>query len=205
MKAVGRLLLTYFAGSGAAKWLTISGLVLMLASVYVAVYLPRSEQMLALAMPGLIVFFLGTAPMPLIVGRLAAGHMGCVLPGLRIKLLASAVITVLLVALPVGLLTPLAFVAGMSADVARLRADPVLFEYTLGLAIFTYSAACVAFTWIYIIIWFIGSERGFAGFAKVLAITLLLSALPFSARGHMDHMLLANVLQLALLLVIFGS
>ena len=155
MKAVGRLILTYFLGSTASKWLTGGGLVLMLGSLYALLYLPQTQSMTALAWPGVFAFFFGTSLMPLTLGRLAQSHAACVLPGARVKLLISAVLTVLLVTLPLGLMTPLIYIAGMSANVSDLFDNPWLLGYTLRMAMFTYTSACIAATWLYVFMWFI--------------------------------------------------
>ena len=174
MKAIGRLLLVYFAGSRVTKWLTICGLLLLLASLYVVLYTPQTEHMLAPAVAGLIVLFCGTSLMPLTLARLAGSHAACILPGARIKLLLSAILAVLLVTLPAALIAPLAFVAGMSADVSQLFADPNLLNYTLVMAVITYTSACIAAFWLYVLIWVIGNDRSVNGVAKALLIFLVL-------------------------------
>lgn len=205
MKAVARLLLTYFTGSTATKWLTISGVLLMLASLYVVLYLPQTEHMLALAMPGFISFFLGSSLMPLTFGRLSQAHAGRILPGVRIKLLASATLTVLLVALPAGLMAPMAYVAGMSADVSALFTDARLFEYTLWMALFTYTSACIAVTWIYVLVWFITSERNTAGFAKATVIVLVLVLITSTRDQEPAARVQTNLQQLAAFFVVFST
>jgi hypothetical protein len=204
MRTVARLLYTYFTGSTASKWLTISGLLLILASLYVVLYLPQTERMTALAMPGLLLFFLGSALMPLLFGRLAQSHAARILPGVRIKLLASATLTVMLVALPVGLITPLAYVAGMSANAQLLLENHRLLEYTLWLALFTYTSACIVAAWMYVLIWFITSERNVAGFAKGMAVLILLILLPPSGEPDSNARLQSNVWQFAAFFGIFS-
>jgi hypothetical protein len=205
MKAVARLMLTYFTGTPGSKWLTISGLLLLMASLYVVLYLPQTEHMLAFAWPGVVTFFLGSHLMPLTFGRLAQGRSASTLPGARVKLLASAILSVLLVALPVGLLTPLAYVAGMSTDVGQLRENPHLLGYTLWLAVYTYTSACIAAAWLYVLIWFVTRERGVAGFAKamvVLLVLLLISGDPEQAEGPQ---IWSNLLQLGAFALVFSA
>jgi hypothetical protein len=182
MKAVGRLLVIYFAGTPAMKWLTLSGLLLMLAALYVVLFLPQTQPMTAFAFAGIITFFLGTSLMPLTFGQLMQGHHARLLPGMRVKLLISAILTVLLVALPVGLMTPLAYVAGMSADVGTLFEYPSLLGYTLWLALYTYSSACIAAIWLYIIIWFVTSDRSAAGYSRGVVVLLIFLLVPAAAQ-----------------------
>jgi hypothetical protein len=173
MKAVGRLLLTYFFGSHVSRWLTLLGLLPIMVAVFVIFSLPKPEHSLAFAMPGLVFLFLGTSMMPLTLGRLSASHAAALLPGARIKLLASALLTVMLVALPLGLLTPLLYVAGMSADVSALGTDPMLLQYTLWLSAFMYTSSILVAAWLYIFIWFVSSQRNLMGFAKGLLFLVL--------------------------------
>lgn len=205
MRAVGRLLLTYFAGSQVTKWLTISGLLLLLGSLYVVLYTPQTEHMLALAVPGLIVLFCGTALMPLTLARLAHSHTACVLPGARVKLLVSAILTVLLVALPAGLITPLAYVGGMSADIGKLLDYPNLLNYTIELALITYTGACISAFWLYVLIWVVGNERSLDGVAKALAIFLVLVFMPSADHADPGAMMRANLLQIPVILVVFST
>lgn len=205
MRTIGRLLLVHFTGSPVTKWLTITGLLLMLAALYVVLYTPQTEHMLSLAVPGLIVFFCGTSLMPLTVGRLAQSHASRILPGARIKLLLSAILTVLLVALPAGLLSPLAFVAGMSANVGELFANPNLLDYTLTMALITYTSACIAAFWLYVLVWMIGNERSVNGVAKALLIFLALAFLPSPNREDPGAVLQANLLQLPVILLVFSA
>jgi hypothetical protein len=205
MKAVACLVYTYFAGSRVSRWLTVSGLLLLLVSLYVVLYLPQTEHMLAVAVPGLMLFFLGTSLMPLTLGRLAGSHAACLLPGARAKLLASAILTVLLVALPAGLITPLAYVAGMSAEVSKLFEDPRLLAYTLWLALYTYTSACIAASWLYVFMWFIGNERNLTGVAKAMVIFLVLLFLPTTHDRGSDPQLQLNLWQLAVFALVFSA
>lgn len=205
MKTIGHLLLVYFAGSPVTRWLTISGLMLMLASLYVVLYTAQTEHVLALAVPGLIVFFCGTSLMPSTLARLAGSHAARIMPGARIKLLFSAILTVLLVALPAGLISPLAFVAGMSADVGQLLVDPNLLRYTLVMALITYTSACIAAFWLYVLMWVIGNERSVNGVSKALLIFLVLAFMPTADRESPGAMLVANLSQIPVILLLFSA
>jgi hypothetical protein len=176
-----------------------------MASLYVVLYLPQTEHMLAFAVPGVLAFFLATSLMPLTVGRLSQSRIAGILPGVRVKLLASATLTVLLVALPAGLLTPLAYMAGMSAEVGRLSEDPRLLEYTLWLALYTYTSACIAAAWIYVLVWFVTSERNTRGFARAVVVVLVLVWISRLNDQEPAERLRTNLQQLAVFFVVFSA
>ncbi len=205
MRAVGRLLLTYFTGTTATRWLTITGLLLILASVYVVLYLPQTEHMLALAWPGLIAFFFGSSLMPLTVGRLSQSHSSCVLPGARIKLLASVILTVMLVALPAGLLAPLAFFAGTSGNIDEFLKWTHLFEWSLGIMLIVYTSGCIVAIWLYVFIWFVSSERKLAGYAKGIAVLVVLALISAGESREEAELVESNLKQLAFVLVVFSA
>jgi hypothetical protein len=205
MKAVARLVYSYFTSSRMAKALTLAGLASCLASAYMVVTLPQSAHMLTFAFAGIISLFVGSSMMPLIFGRLAQGHAACILPGVRIKLLASAIITVLLVALPVGMLTPFAFVAGVSGKISDLATQPQLVDYMLNLALTTYTSACILAAWIYVLIWFLTSQRNMVGFTKGMVVVLALMFVPAREIRELSVTTLANLLQMAAFALVFGT
>jgi hypothetical protein len=205
MKAVARLIATFFFGTRASMWLTLSGLLLQLASVWVVMNWSQTEHMLTFAWSGVIVMFLGSSTMPLMVGRLAQGRAASIMPGARIKLLISAILTVLLVALPVGILTPLAYVAGMSAEVSRLGEYPQLMVYTQYLAILTYTSCCLIAGWLYIFIWFISSQRDVYGVGKGIGVVLFALVLPSRAIRELPPSIASNLVQMAGFVLVFGA
>jgi hypothetical protein len=204
MKAIGRLLGVYFLGSAVMRWLTLLGLLLILASVYVVLYVPPSEHMLAFALPGVFAFFFGSSLMPLTLGRLAQSRAACILPGARVKLLASALLAVLLVALPAGLLAPLAFIGGMSADVSKLTEHPALMAQAQYLALYTYTSCCLAAAWLYLAMWFVSSERSMAGFAKAMVVLLILMLAPQRDAGELGGSIISNLVWIGAFAVIFS-
>ena len=108
MSTVLRLVFTFFTGTPITRGLTIAGLVLFGASILTVTYLPQTAHMLAFALVGQLALFLGSGLMPMMFGRMAQGHALQMMPFGRVKLLASALITVAIVALPAGLITPIA-------------------------------------------------------------------------------------------------
>lgn len=200
-----RLLLTYFTGSTAARWFSLGGLIYLAISVVVVTSLPQSEHMLAFSFTGIVGLFLGSAMMPLTLGRLAQSHVASILPYARIKLLASAILTVLIVALPCGLLTPLAYVAGVSGDVSWLARDPKLREYTLQLAFLTYTSCCLIAAWLYLAMWFLTSQRNLAGSAKALLVVVLMLNAPVREISELSGRTVWNLQQMVVFAAVFGA
>ena len=98
MKAIARLVYSFFMSTPLTRALSIGGLALCAISLLVLTSLPQSEHMLAFAWAGQMAFFLGSALMPSMVGRLSQGHASHLLPYGRVKLLVSAMVTVAIVA-----------------------------------------------------------------------------------------------------------
>ena len=205
MKAVTRLVYSFFTCSRAMTVFTLVGLALIFVSVWVVTSLPQSEHMLAFAFSGIACLFVGSSLMPLLVGRLASSHGACILPGARVKLLSSVFITVLLVALPTGLLTPLAVVAGVSGKVSDLFEVPGLFDYTLNLALISYTEACLIFAWLYVMLWFVTSHRDMVGFAKGMLVLLALLFVPAREIRDFSATISLNLLQMLVFAIVFGT
>ena len=205
MKTVGRLLLTYFTGSPAATWFTVWGLVLLAISLYVVTSLPQSNHTLTFAFTGIIALFLGSAMMPLTLGRLAQSHAARILPYARIKLLVSAILTVLLVALPVGILVPLSVAASMSAEVSWLVQDPKLRAFAIELAFVVYTSTCLIAAWLYVAMWFITSQRNIAGSAKAMLVLILVLYAPVREISELSGRTSWNLQQMAMFALVFGA
>lgn len=205
MSSVLRLIQVYFTGSAFTRWFTLAGLMLIAVSIYVVVAVEQTEHMLAFAFIGLVAFFLGSALMPITVSRLSQSHGLVIMPGVRVKLLISIYLTVLLVALPAGLLTPLAYVAGMSADISLLRTDPHLRAYTFNLALLTYTSACTTAAWLYVFMWLVTSERSFAGVAKGMIVAVALTYLPSRDFHNLGETITWNLRVIATTAMVFGA
>ena len=204
MKAVLRLVRTYFLGTVMSRVLTVGGILLCLVSLYVVLNLPQSPQMLAFAMSGQLAFFLGTGLMPLTFGRLAQAQTLRLTPFGRVKLLASAALTVAIVALPIGLLTPLAYVAGVSGKVSDLAVVPGLWDYTRNLAFVIYTSCCLLASWLYLAMWFITSRRDMVGVAKAALVIVILLFAPAREIRELSATTAWNLWQLGTLWTIFG-
>jgi hypothetical protein len=111
MKAVARLIFTYFTGTALLRIITSAGLVAGIGGSALLVYLPPltggsgNPSRLSLAqeafffllpIAGLLCFTFGASLLPSLLARLATSHYLYVLPYGRVKLLASAFATVAL-------------------------------------------------------------------------------------------------------------
>ncbi len=201
MRALARLVYEYFFGTPLTRALTLGGLALNVMSVLVVTYLPQTEHMLAFALAGQLAIFLGSSFMPLMAGRLAQGHALRLMPRGRLKLLVSIYLTMALVALPAGLLAPIAFIAGMSASLSDIHKIPHAAEYLTYLALMTYTGLVLLSGWLYLVMWFITSQRNFAGLAKAMLIIALLVVLPSRNEPSIEW----NLVQLAVVWTVFGA
>lgn len=178
MKALGRLMLTYFTGTPISRWISLTGSFLIAAGSACLLYLPPlqagigqssflslGQETLLLLLPivGILLFFFGTALMPVIVAHLASSHIIRVLPHGRLKILASAFTTLAVVTVISGLATVVHFMNfPVSPRLIFIRATSVMF--------FTYTV-------LYIIVYWIGKSRktiGVLGGAMLAIATLSL-------------------------------
>jgi hypothetical protein len=204
MKAVARLVWSYFMGSALMRTLTVIGLVLLAVDLYILTTQPRSGEMLWIGIFGLLALFVGSSSMPLMFGRLASSHAARILPGARLKLLASAFVTVLLVSISVGIVSPAAFVSDMSS-LPEVMKNPAAMKYVLQLAGITFTSAAIFAGWLYVAIWFLTSQRNMRGlFMGMLVIALMMFA-PASEIRDLNVSLTRNLMQLGVVWVVFGT
>ncbi len=143
--------------------------------------------------------------MPLMLGRMAQSKAMTLLPHGRLKLLASALITVAIVAAPAGLLTPFAYVAGVSGKISDLSKYPQLLDYTINLVLVTYTSFCIIAGWLYVVMWFLSSQRNLAGLAKGLLVVVFLLFVPTREIDELSATTAWNVQQLVVAWAIFGA
>ena len=205
MRAIARLVYSYFTSTPLTRALSVGGLVLCAASLLVLTSLPQSEHMLAVAYAGLLAFFLGSAFMPLMVGKLSRGHAARLLPHGRVKLLVSMMLTVALVALPAGLLTPFAYVAGVSGKWSDLQRNPQLLDFTINLGWVIFTSCCILAGWLYLAMYFITSQRNVAGFAKGLLVVVIIIVVPTREVNDLSATTSSNLLKLAVAWLVFGG
>jgi hypothetical protein len=205
MKAVLRLIYTYFSGTPAQKVFSALGLALI-AVTYVLMRTTPSSNPSVLALVGSASFFLGSALMPLTFGRLARSHMSKLLPGARIKLLASALITVLLVALP----TPALFVMGLLVAIGPHIDHPTLqqiesFRQGIIQTFFsTYADVTLLVAWLYVALWFVTSKRNTVGLLQGLVVIAVVLIVPTRKIVEPEVLMWWDLLQCATTLVAFS-
>jgi hypothetical protein len=184
MKAVARLLLTSFtatetlavAGAGGVGALFLG----VLACLLIKLPVPTVFSLQALGFAALGAVFFGSMFMPSMFSRLAQSNTIDLLPQGRLKLLASTLLTILIVSLHV----PVAFIAIMRTTAPDGMQDIVY--YSSGLSMFDYlqapffwfvfAIAVLAYTWGYIVMWSAAAihTRSIGAFSR----TMLLLAMP---------------------------
>ncbi len=203
MKAVARLVFSYFTGSPVLRACTVGGLALVVLDFYLVVTRPWSDEQVWLAILGLMFFFVGSSLMPLMFGRLARSHSVGLLPGGRYKLLLSAFITIALVALPVGILSPTAMLSrnGIFAEIMK---HPQARDFAIEVAALTFSSAVLFASWMYLAMWFLTSQRNMAGLFKGLLVVMLVMFAPARDIHDFTVSLNWNLVQIAIIWFVFG-
>ena len=204
MKAVARLVCTFFTGTPALLAFTLGGLILFAIDVYILLTRPHAGDMLWIAIVGVIAFFIGSSLMPVTFGRLARGHAIGLYPHGRVKLLASAFITTLAVALPAGVAAPAAFVSDMST-LPEIMDDPRARMYVLQLSLITFTSGVIVAGWLYLAMWFWASERNMAGICKGLLVVMLMVFAPAKEISNLSVSLTENLMQIAAVWAVFGT
>jgi hypothetical protein len=205
MKAVARLVWSYFMGSLVTRICTFAGIALIVAAAYILVTQPQSDATLWFAIIGMIVFFAGSGLMPVMFGRLAASHSIGILPGGRLKLLLSAFVTVMIVSIPAGLVAPVAFVAGNSGNFAEVAKNPYALQYTLQMAMIVFTSAMLFAGCLYLALWLVSRQRDLAGFSKGLLVIAIVIFLPARDIQDLTMSLSWNLLQIAISWLVFGA
>lgn len=179
MKAVVRLILTYFTCTPLSRWLSAVGLTLIVAGSACLLYLPALQDsvglpsalslgqhtvLLLMPLVGVLMFFFAGAMMPLMFASFASGRLICVLPHGRLKVLASALATLTLVSVLSGLSTVVLYTG--------LPIDPrTVFIRTTTVMFFTYMV-------MYVILWWIGRSRSTIGVLGGAMLTIATLSLP---------------------------
>jgi hypothetical protein len=180
MNAVLRLVYTYFAGTPAQKIFSAVGLLLSVVTYVLLRTQPQSDFLSVLALVAAASLYLGSSLMPLTFGRLARTHMAKLLPGARVKLLASTLITVIFVALP----TPILLVSGLLVAIGPHATHPTaaqIAQFHQGIRETFWSAyadVILLCAWLYVALWFITSKRNTVGFLQGLIVIAAVLIVP---------------------------
>lgn len=205
MRSVARLVWTYFTGTPLNRGFTIGGLVLLLIACFVLSTQAQAVEMVWLAVLGQIALFIGGSLMSLMFGRLAQSHSIRILPYGRLKLLASAFITIVLVSAPAALLSPLAFVAGNAGSPSDLLKYPKLLEYSIQMAQSFLTGSILLTGWLYVAIWFVAGHRNAAGLFKGLVVVVILMFVPPREIDDLGLLVKWQLLQIAVIWVVFAA
>lgn len=205
MKAVLRLVYSYFMCTRLIRGFTLAGLAGLLAAVAVLSTSSQSSGLLWIGLVGYLLFFLGSSLMPLMFGRLAQSHAIRVLPHGRIKLLVSAFLTVALVALPISLLAPYSFGVGINTSNLHFFHDPRLRAYVLDLMQLMYTWIVIVASWLYLAMWFLTSQRNIVGLVKGLTVVLILLYAPAREVRELAVSVRWNLQQIAVLWGVFAA
>jgi len=160
MNTIVRLVITYFSGVPALRWIATTALLLIGPVTYgVIVHRQIFEAPYENGIPVVLMvlvwlaflgvfagFFIGAGLMPVMVGRFAVSHQIYVLPHGRLKVLASALATVVLVSL-----------SGPIVVTAALWNLPVLADEPI--FAMTFIANFFVFSVIYMVFWFVSRSR----------------------------------------------
>ncbi|HEY4339541.1 MAG TPA: hypothetical protein VGM97_06340 [Steroidobacteraceae bacterium] len=217
MKAIFRLVMAYTLGTRILRAFSMAGVATIALSFLVLLYLPQSVWTLAICFWGVAVFFLGSALMPLMFGRMARGRLVRVLPYGRAKLLASVYITVVLVAVPTPLLELIGFhqatnfyirnshavtptqIALHAAAIQRMR------QGAIGSFWLTVSASFLTTVGLYLVMWFITSQRSIAGYVKALLVILFMTYVPSHQLNEYTQTMKGSLTEVGTVCLLFGA
>jgi hypothetical protein len=182
MKAVLRLILSYFTGTpillwastlglvcGATGWITIFALPPLTAQNGLPSPFTLAQEALIELVPviGVLCFAFGASLLPALVWRLATSHYLYVLPYGRTKVVASVLATITLIALFASAATLLFYV--------RVPQVPLSFVFSR-----SFPVALLTYTFIYVVLWLIARSRGAIG--AVLGSVVIIAALMLPLR-----------------------
>jgi hypothetical protein len=186
MKAVLRLVYLYFTCTPAHRICSaigVTGIVWSFVTLVSVIHKTSGLPQLTFAqgtlgMAGVASIFIGSSMMPLVFGRIARSHMSNSLPRARLKLLASALITLMFVSSSVPILSVIPQLAEFNNFVAHAPAaahltagriarmhDGLIQDFLL-----TYSVTMLFAFWLYVALWFITSKRSPMGYLQGLTV-----------------------------------
>jgi hypothetical protein len=218
MKAVIRLVMTYALGTRVLRGFTIAGIAMIVLASFLLEYLPQPVWMLWMSFWGAAAFFIGSALMPVIFGRMARGRLIRVLPHGRAKLLASVFIMVTVVALPLPLLELIGSHLAMiqhhqqelrGATTAHIAIDAAAMERFRRGSIenfwWTLTGSFFTTVGLYLTLWFITSQRSIAGYAKGLLVILFMMYVPSQQLRDLSTTMRGSLIQIATFCFLFGA
>lgn len=188
MKAIARLMYLYFFGAAGLRWLSAAGSVSIIACAFLWHWRPDWLPGILFGWIGLLALFVGTALMPEMIARTAGGHWSVTVPHLRIKLLVSAVLTIVLLSLPVFILAAVGL--GQTSGPANAHQAPgvvaAVRAYHLQLACISFAFAANVLTWLYAVAWLVTSRRTAWGLTRALIVLSLVLYAPVKAVATLE-------------------
>jgi uncharacterized membrane protein (DUF441 family) len=189
MKAVARLVYLYFFGAAGLRWLSGAGLISVAVCVGLWRWRPDWLPAIIFGCVGVAAVFVGTTLMPVMIARMASGHWSATVPYLRLKLFVSALLTVLLVALPVLILayagvgqTGTLYAKSLTpAALAAVRTQNIQLMWA------AFLGAANLFTWLYVVGWLASSRSSLWGPSRALVVLALVLF------GPVMHIAILNV------------
>jgi hypothetical protein len=209
MRTIARLVLAYLTATPLVRAFSCAGWLVVVASFFLLRSLWHTDGTIPLALGwtaalGEIALFLGSSMMPIVSGRLAGSRLSGVLPRLRVKLLASAFVTVLLVALPPAVL----IVFGHPSVTGGKPLDPALAAriraWNVELFWVTYLRTFLTAGWLYLTLWFLTSRRSIGGVFRALVVIALLLYAPTREIRELDAQVRYQLLECALIWGVFA-
>ncbi len=205
MKAVIRLLWSYFTCTPLLRGFTFGGAAALIGSCVVMWCLPQSGLSLAVAALSSGALLLGSAMMPLMFGRMARSRgLGSLAQG-RIKLLLSALATVIISAAPPAIVMYVGFTAALPLPHANatLRAR---FEHDTLINVWSiYTSTLLLYGWLYVAMWFITGQRNLAGYLKALIVVAAMILAPTREIRTREVSLIWNLGELGVVWLVFGA
>jgi hypothetical protein len=205
MKAVARLVWSYFMGTLMNRVFTIGGLVVISFSLYILTTQPKAGDMVSPGIFGIFAFFFGSSLLPVMFGRLSRSHSIGVLPYGRLKLLVSVFVTIIVVSIPAAILAPAVVVASNGARLTEAVRHPEHLTFILELAGLTFTSAMLFTGWLYLAIWFMSNQRNMMGFAKALLVIVVIVFAPARDIRELSVSLAWNLQQIAVVWFVFGA
>jgi hypothetical protein len=196
VRAIVRLILSYFTCTWIARTCSTVGFMMLIVS-YLALefrFLPQLKLIPAIALIGGGMLYIGSTLMPLMFGQTARSHLIHLLPNGRLKLLASAFVTVAVVSLPLSALWASIYQLSALGDQPDPAYAAQVHETRDRLFWAIYTSAFLISSWLYVALWFITSQRTAAGLLRGMLVLILLLYAPTQPVKSLHGLIELNVI-----------
>jgi hypothetical protein len=205
MRAVARLVFTYFTCTPLLMFFSAAGFILFALSGPAARFSSLGVEISASLMFAQFSLFIGSALMPLQFGRLARSHVIRVLPHGRVKLLLSAFMTVAIVAAPAPWLVYYAYAnATIPASATPVQVASML-RAASEVGWLTLTTTVLTASWLYLALYFFTSQRSMAGLVKGLLVILFLIVSPTRKLQELSFTMSGSLMQIGVTWLVFGT